>query len=913
MEVRSVEDIAELQKNASIPLTLLARRVNHEPLSNEAPKVKMLPMDEISKYTLPNLPPVDPTRLQESLVIRDLLDNLLGLSGTYIRYNNDFDPYLGDIPEFKVVKKMDSSLKSFSKRILQYGSYYVSLVQAVEKWSDIKYGIVLQRLSYEINNFLHESYISLLVNKLEREYRENVRFSIRDLKQIIEESQVGPQMKILFQLVDKIEQEMKIRQTTDLQQVSMDNFMSEMNEINDHDDMWPMLIERNISMLVRGGNVINILSRMIHENLGDTNSVAFMETILNNISQDYMSMLHQWLVQGELDDKYEEFMIIDTMQNVKNNSMLNPTECDRIWLTQYGIRQDGLFDIFQRDFKLNGNDDNVYNTDDFSTRPIQPAHNNNGNDLLFKILTTGKLLNMIKKSLQISYIPVNIGAVNNDTSNFTNSNFGNDRLKFVDIMKGTRFEIYINKWYKRANDLTLTILNKEFALHNTVQNMHKWFFSMNNCHQTNQIMKKNLHELSKKYDRERRSFIESRLLQNLQDFKKYVLEKSIEVKNESANQNDSCSLYTNGKFDMILKLLVVQMDNKSFERTIFDYIRSENSTIQNNGPRNFSNFESLRDIVMQEFEQAIGNNHNASGDNSTNIGNYSGYDIKKNENNVNYIKFDVGIPYPLNVIINRTCLTQYQLISRYLQILQYYNNVMEETWLEINKNNIWRYRGFSEDVKIHIIRKSRIIHNNMNNLVKSLMEYFMNDVVQFEINKIEAIIKTSNSKDIEVDVIGMQSIISESLTNILHDTSIMSLIDVQLKIFDLIDKFSQFLMTMRRRLCKIDYNLFNRYRYRPPNENDISSEKFKMVNSILNVDDIYNEEENIIKIPEYMDFITKVHDTFFDLKRQLLSGMRLSFGNNIDVENGGHNTTNVIRKSNTILVQHGDRLSSTNA
>lgn len=916
MEVRSVEDTAELITNTTIPTTLLTRRVNHEPLSNEIPKVKMFPMDEISKYTLQNMPQVDSIRLQESLVVRDLLDNLLGLGGTYIRYNNSFDPYLGDIPEFKVVKKMDSSLKSFSKRILQYGSYYVSLIQAVEKWSDVRYGIVLQRLSYEINKFLHESYMSLLVNRLEREYKENVNFSIRDLKQIIEESQVGPQMKILYQLVDKIEQEMKLRQTTDLQQISMNKFMSEMNEINDHDDMWPMLIERNISMLARGGNIINILTRMIQENLGDTNSVIFMETLLNNISEDYMSMLHQWLVQGELNDKYQEFMIINTMQNVKSNNMLNPIECDRIWLTQYGIRQDGLFDIFQREYTLNGNNEMTDHSERFEVRANDQLqnHSNNGNDLLFKILTTGKLLNLIKKSLQITHIPVANEYLNVINYGNNNNSNNNGELKFVDIMKGTRFEIYVNNWYKRANDLILNILNNEFSLNDTIQNMHKWFFSMNNNHQTNQIMRTNLHELSQKYDPDSREFIQNRLLQNLQDFKKCILEKSTEYENEDVDEYSGSITNRNIKFDMIIKLLVVQMDNKSFEKTIFDYIKSENSTIQNNEPHNFSNFESLRDIVMQEFEQAIGNKNGdeiISGDNNNN---HNTITSRKNENNINYIKFDVGIPYPLNVIINRTCLTQYQLISRYLQILQYYNNVMDETWLEINKSKIWKYQGFSQDIKVHIIRRSRIVHNSMNNLVKSLMEYFMNDVVQFEISRIEQMIKYSSEQGDfnHVDVIGLQSIISESLTNILHDTSIMSLIDIQLKIFDLIDKFTQFLMTMRRRFCKIDYNLFNKYRYRDVENGTSNSKRRNLVPGILNASDVYNEDENVAKIPEYIQFITKVDETFHDLKKQLLNGMKHSHGK--DNANNGNfqGITDTIHRSNTILVQHGDRLTSSN-
>lgn len=777
MEVRPVEDYVELLQdlstvqNVELKNAFLARQTNYEPLSNVNPKLVLYPLDQLNKITSNS----DLMRVQESLVVHDLLDNLMGLSGTYIRYNNEFNPYNGDVPEFKIAKKMDASLKSFSKTTLQYGSYFVSLNNASERWSDIKYGVVLQSLSYVIKSFINDIYLPLLVNKLERSYHEDPTFSIRELKQLLNDSEIGKQLTLLHNLVSKIEDEMITREKTDLQQLSREDFLFEVEQFNGNDDLSPIFIERKISPIAKGGTILKILYKMILECLGDTTSMHFLQNLLIKISDNYYKTLHGWMTQGELNDPCDEFMIINTMTNINNINILNPIQCDRIWLTQYGIRKDGLLDKFT-------------------------SSNDKGNNLLFKILSTGKLLNVIKRSLELNILPIR----DEDFPMHSTVSVSN----FVELMEGTNFELYVDQWYQRANKICLTMLVQGFKLPEVMENLSRWYFGFNNDYHVNKILQDSLVELTRHYSDKNSGVIENR------------------IKIKFNNGKRQCDM--NDK-DMILKLMVVQLDKESFHDVIMQYINSELQTIGNANKLN--NLDSIRDIVMQEFEEATTNIIKPPSDKPIN-----------KLNNIHYMKMDIGIPFPLNVIINRSCILQYQLINRYLNLLRYHNIVLEETWIEINKNYIWKYTGFNNEIKSKIIRRSRLIHNGMNNFIKSILEYFVQDVIVMEMSKCETL----------DDVMEIQSQLAESLTNILHDGCLMKLIEIQLQIFDIINKFCKFLLSMRRKLVQLDYNLYERFQ-----------------DGVLT----YDEEDNLVKIPEYIEFIKTVSQSFQDHRHTLLEGL----------------------------------------
>lgn len=862
MEVRPVEDHVELLTQSStvqhieLKNALLARQSNYEPLSNVNPKLILYPLDKLNEISNSN----DLIRVQESLIVHDLLDNLMGLSGTYIRYNNEYNPYNGDVPEFKIAKKLDTSLKSFSKKILQYGSYIVALNNASERWTDIKYGVVLQSLSYEIKNFINETYLPLLVNRLERMYFEDPNFSIREFKQILNDSEVGNQLTLLYDFIRRIEEEMVRRQNSDLQQLSIDTFISEMEQFNQNDDLTPIFIERKISPIAKGGTILKILYKMILEQLGDSNSVIFLQNLLVRISDSYYKTLHGWMTQGELNDPCDEFMIIDTMPHINNINMSNPVECDRVWLTQFGIRKDGLLDNFS-------------------------LTNNSSNKLLFKILSTGKFLNVIKKSLNISHIPIT-----------QEEEEGNVKVtNFVELMEGTNFELYVEKWYNRANRLCLKLLVEGYHLPKIIEDLSKWYFGDKNGYNMDKILKGSLVELTRRYSEKYSNNIENRIKIKFENIKnELLLSSSLNYHNNNNNNTRKIENEDN----MILKLLTVQMDKESFDDVINQYINSELQMIGNANKLN--TLDSIRDMVMKEFENNPINNNKSGG---------NGRQGTNKNNNIYYMKFDIGIPYPLNMIINRSCILQYQLINRYLNILRYHNILLEETWLEINKNWIWRYPNYNKDIKIKIIKRSQILHNGMNNFIKSIIEYFNEDVIKNEMDKIVKSLPSQLSSiqlSDKIDLSELQSQLAESLTNILHDGCLIKLIRIQLQIFDIINKFCKFLLSMKDKLIQLDYNLFKEYHQRV-----MKDEGTNDLTSSIN----YNEDTNLIKIPEYINFIETVSKSFQDHRQTLIEGLWYHYrGKDHPLFNNNHhgvdtsNNNNNDEFNNIAVISHGSRL-----
>lgn len=230
--------------------------------------------------------------------------------------------------------------------------------------------------------------------------------------------------------------------------------------------------------------------------------------------------------------------------------------------------------------------------------------------------------------------------------------------------------------------------------------------------------------------------------------------------------------------------------------------------------------------------------------------------------------------------------------------------LLEETWIEINKNTIWKYSNYNKDIKNKIIKRSRILHNGMNNFIKSIMEYFNEDVIKNEMNKIVQSLSSSpsfspSSLFDRIDINELQSQLAESLTNILHDGCLIKLIKVQLQIFDIINKFCKFLLSMKDKLIQLDYNLFTRYQ-------EEEREEGKEMRNRLN----YNEDTNLVKQSEYIEFIEVVSKSFKDHRQTLIEGLWYHYeGKMHPLFNYHHGVTSTNEYNNNIgVISHGSRL-----
>ena len=162
-------------------------RVNAAPLCSEEIKVRTYPIEKTSNE-----------RVQESLVVRDLLLVLQGYEGVYIRYNNSYRREALVGPEYKVVKMMNVTFKSFSKKLIKVGSTFIRLDKFQQWCMEEKYGRLMHRLGHEVRQFLYEDYLGC-IKELEKRFMQDTRFSIRDVEMVLEERYIYK-----FRLLDEL-------------------------------------------------------------------------------------------------------------------------------------------------------------------------------------------------------------------------------------------------------------------------------------------------------------------------------------------------------------------------------------------------------------------------------------------------------------------------------------------------------------------------------------------------------------------------------------------------------------------------------------------------------------------------------------------------------------------------------------
>lgn len=800
MEIREVEDIVELLPVSS-QVPLLGKQVNYQPLCKSHPKLKSYPLNLLSNSSQ--------NKVQESLVVFDLLNVLLGLEGTYIRYNNTYSPYECGVPEFKIAKMMDSSLKSICNRVVKLGQLYIVLTQAYEKWSDPSYGKVLQRLSYEIREFLHKTYLRFIVEKLETEFKTNPSFSIRDFEQFTNDTDIAKQMGLLYNICQVIDNETSTRKNMDRMQEDFNNFMNDLKEQSQFRNGMILVTDTRIQPIAKGGVILKILEQIIQENIGDRSNIEFLKNLLNNVSIEYCQMLHYWLVQGELHDIYDEFMITDTMKKV--DSVTSSLKYgDRIWDTQYVVRKDGLLNKF-------------------STHQY--------NDLLFKVLMTGKLLNVIKTSYGVLSLPTN------DIDNIP---------AYVELTEGTNLELYIDKWYSRANSLCLNMYLKDYDLTAFLRSLQTQYFGYHNSNNINKFLQKNMIDLTKHY-------------KNSTNQQQVKLQRSFELEKQAMDSDD-----------LISQLINIQLDSQPFESVVSQFISGTQPDVANsfdvegrtddNRLLQANNFQNLRDILLQEVQPTSYNEDGLQ---------------QSQKSSIHHLQFEVIIPYPLNIIVTRTCMVQYQIVSRYVFLLHYHSKLLDDTWSEINKNSIWRYNGYSPLVRKSVIQKCRILHNKMSQFIKVILEYYTQNVIDEEMDRLLNFTNLGDSMDDKQDIIYWQRRLQECLTNIMTNCSLSQMIQLQMQIFEIIYKFCKFITSMRRRLCQIDPKLHNRY--------------------LSGTNQEYNEEEAITAmIPEIVQYTSVVSHSFEQHTAAFMEGLthyyhRNRSGSGSSSENSSNNHYNTER------------------
>lgn len=390
------------------------RRVNPAPLCSEEIKVRTYPIEKTSN-----------DRVQESLVVRDLLLVLQGYEGVYIRYNSSYrrDSMTG--PEYKVVKMMNVTFKSFSKKLIKIGSIFVKLDKFQQWCCDERYGRVMHRLGHEVRIFLYENYLSC-IKELEIRFQQDVKFSIRDLEMVLEDGFIY-KFRLLDQIVDRIMDSTRERSEMDRVQMDFNNFMDDLRrDTNDELDL-RVLYDTRVSLFVKGGSLIIIVQQIMEQEQGDIRHVEFLSLICDSLNRVYGQMFVEWMQEGKLNDYHEEFLISDTVADVDKEKLANTIDNERLWDTRFVIRKDGLLPQFR------------------------------DKELQQKILMTGKIWNLI--------------AICCGNTALKPRSWGTS-VTNIDITNMTFLKGYVNECYQQANEKCLKMYYEGYHMDKFLNLIH---------------------------------------------------------------------------------------------------------------------------------------------------------------------------------------------------------------------------------------------------------------------------------------------------------------------------------------------------------------------------------------------------------------------------------------------------------
>ncbi|CEP63190.1 gamma-tubulin-complex subunit SPC97 LALA0_S07e04500g [Lachancea lanzarotensis] len=535
MEVRNhVNDICHLETLQE--KSLLSRLVNFQPLTSSHAKVKSYPLNQIKNQ-----------RVQEALVVRDLLNVLIGLEGVYIRYNNSYQPELGqqdDIrgPDFRIAKNMDLSLKSFAKWIVKFGKIFVVLTRFSERYSEPVYGSVMHRLCFEIRQFLTYDYVRNIIEQAETEFLTNPLFSIRGLGQLLTQN-CAHKAQLLYDLVQEIMREMNRRALLNREEADFQNFMQDLRKEKNNTDFSVsnesnalFITDSRINVHARGGVILQMIQDKIDVNRGNERNVTFLQKLFEDVSVQYCSMLDSWLINGSLEDPYNEFMVADTAQLSSRQEAIRLTSLnsERLWDTQYVIRKDGVLNDFE-----------------------------NGN-IAFKVLMTGKLLNLFRNCCNLQT---------------TTGILPDENLKYplTRLPQRTELLLYVDLHYSRANKLTHFLFYNGYDLPQILLEFHHNFLLFNNPGFFKEFFNRSLVELTKL----RTDTVEEKLRRTFQEYQR-------------SREDDG------GK--VVLPLLNLQLDKSCFHRVIQQFSMETSTDKDNANLMQARNFENLRDLLLQDLD-----------------------------------------------------------------------------------------------------------------------------------------------------------------------------------------------------------------------------------------------------------------------------------------------------------------------
>lgn len=366
---------------------------------------------------------------RETIIVRDLINVILGKEGDYIRYKLEESEQSNQTKEslravkFSISKDIDFSFIDITNKICEHGSRVLTLVSFEQYFNKTSYGIVMGRLCEYFRNFMKE-YQNSIFHYLEESGTE---MSILSLFQMLSNRRMQSYGCSIVECVasfydlikDIIEEDNKRSKITNLTDMKFENLMTSLKEECSSSSVEDIVYDSRTSKCIKGGIILNLLERHIGISRGFRNSNMLFAQIFEFITTGYLDILNKWLNFGQLDDFFDEFFISEAFPK---SDIYN----SYFWQNKFAIKMDLL-------------------PEQLKSKQLQK-----------KLLLTGKYLRIIKECECDHY-------------------FEQIPLSSIKTFRGSNFTILIDAAYNRANILLKRMLNHSYEMRIFVSLMTKYF------------------------------------------------------------------------------------------------------------------------------------------------------------------------------------------------------------------------------------------------------------------------------------------------------------------------------------------------------------------------------------------------------------------------------------------------------
>ncbi len=379
-----------------------------------------------------------------------------------------------------------------------------------------------------------------------------------------------------------------------------------------------------------------------------------------------------------------------------------------------------------------------------------------------KILLTGKYLNVARECGMLD------------------SQKNTRRFKEVQSIEDRNLLLSIDDAFHRANDLLLSLLLKGYRLSTFLDFFNRFYLL-----------------------RESNSFLT--ILDNgFNDFNKPIKKSSISKFQRLLNQHIPLSNYDNYVIETINESLKVNLERENIHDFLIEIIKVE--SMDANIALMADSASQVKNLLTNTLKKKSNN-----GDVNDEDGNHNKKESENNNNNKHDIAImkltcDLSLPFPLCLIISRTYLLQYQLIFRHFIYLRFVEKCLENAWSEMIKSSVWRHRSRNKRIRAWKSEASALRYK-MRLFIDYLLSYCNYDVTEPSWQELQS--QISNETLVEDLILHLQCYLENILKGCMLTTE--KIIKILSKIFVTIRIYSSFLLSVKKTLILVDYDLYEAY------------------------------------------------------------------------------------------------------